>query len=183
MFDRHRPLIIVLRTCIAATCLFRSANAQEKPAEKPLRLIFIAPVIHEDFFLPVQKGMRDAAKVMGVSATFTGTEGIDTKAQAAMIARAVKDGYDGIAVDIIDTADFDKPIAEAIAAGVPVVAFNTDDTTQNARLSTVSQNLYRARSAPAIVVAPSRKQRHLPVVTWGTYKRSPAASSRNSPSQ
>lgn len=113
-------------------------------AEKPLRLLFISPVIHEEFFLPVKKGMRDAAKRMGVEATFTGTEGVDTKAQAAMVTRAVKDGYDGIAVDIIHATDFDQPIEDAIAAGVPVVAFNTDDVTPNARLSTVSQDLYEA---------------------------------------
>jgi simple sugar transport system substrate-binding protein len=112
--------------------------------EKKLRLIFIAPVIHEEFFLPVKQGMRDAAAQMGVAATFTGTEGVDTKAQAAMITRAVEDGYDGIAVNIIHPSDFDKPIANAIAAGVPVVAFNTDDTTPNPRLSSVSQNLYEA---------------------------------------
>jgi simple sugar transport system substrate-binding protein len=107
-------------------------------------LIFIAPVIHEDFFKPVQKGMRDAAALMGVEATFTGTEGVDTKAQAAMVTQAVKDGYDAIAVNIIHTTDFDQPVADAIAAGVPVVAFNTDDFTPNARLSTVSQDLYQA---------------------------------------
>jgi len=120
------------------------AEAVSAVAEKPLRLIFISPVIHEEFFLPVKKGMRDAATRMGVEVTFTGTEGVDTKAQAAMITQAVKDGYDGIAVDIIHATDFDKPVADAIAAGVPVVAFNTDDVTPNARLSTVSQNLHEA---------------------------------------
>ena len=119
-------------------------TANAVAGERPLRLIFIAPVIHEEFFMPVKKGMRDAAKMMGVEATFTGTEGVDTKAQAAMITQAVKDGYDGIAIDIIHATDFDKPVAEAIAAGVPVVAFNTDDVTPNARLSTVSQQLYEA---------------------------------------
>ncbi len=118
--------------------------ATSSSSEKPLRLIFISPVIHEEFFLPVQKGMRDAAKQMGVEATFTGTEGVDTKAQAAMITQAVEDGYDGIAVDIIHPTDFDKPVEDAIAAGVPVVAFNTDDVTPNPRLSTVSQKLYDA---------------------------------------
>lgn len=62
----------------------------------------------------------------------------------ALVTQAVKDGYDGIAVDIIHATDFDKPIKDAIAAGVPVVAFNTDAVTPNPRLSTVSQNLYQA---------------------------------------
>jgi len=111
---------------------------------KQLRLIFIAPVIHEEFFVPVRKGMEDAARLMDVEATFTGTEGVDTKAQAAMVTQAVKDGYDGIAVDIIHEQDFDKVVADALKAGIPVVAFNTDDTTPNPRLSTVSQDLYQA---------------------------------------
>jgi len=114
------------------------------PSER-LRFIFIAPVIHEEFFLPVRKGMKDAAEMMGVEATFMGTEGVDVEAQAAMVTKAVKDGYDGIAVDIIDPVAFDKVVKSAMDKGVPVVAFNTDDSdTPNARLSTVSQDLYQA---------------------------------------
>ena len=138
-----RSLVCVL--VVAAACLTLTPGCGEGgTSSKPLRLIFIAPVIHEEFFIPVRKGMADAARLMGVEATFTGTEGVDTKAQAAMIAQAVKDGYDGIAVDIIHATDFDQPVADAIKAGVPVVAFNTDDVTPNARLSTVSQDLFQA---------------------------------------
>ena len=120
-------------------------SAPTAGAEKPLRFIFIAPVIHEEFFLPVRKGMADAAKMMGVEAVFTGTEGVDAKAQATMVTKAVEDGYDGIAVDIIDPVAFDEAVKSALDKGMPVVAFNTDDSNSpNARLSTVSQNLYQA---------------------------------------
>lgn len=133
---------------LASACLtsapLSAQDGSDTTSSKPLRLIFIAPVINEEFFVPVRKGMADAAKLMGVEATFTGTEGVDTKAQAAMVAQAVKDGYDGIAVDIIHEQDFDKVVADALKAGIPVVAFNTDDTSPNSRLSTVSQNLYEA---------------------------------------
>ncbi|MBE3095662.1 MAG: substrate-binding domain-containing protein [Planctomycetes bacterium] len=118
-----------------------SAPADSK---KPLRLIFITTLVHEEFFQPVKKGMEDAARLVGVQATFTGTEGVDAKAQAAMVTKAVADGYDGIAVDLIDPAAFDDAVKAAIDKGVPVVAFNTDDTTPNARLSSVNQNLYEA---------------------------------------
>jgi simple sugar transport system substrate-binding protein len=132
-------------TVFASVLFFAGgASLRAEPPGKPLRFLFIAPVIHEEFFLPVKQGMNDAAALMGVEATFAGTEGVDTKAQAAMIAEAVKKGYDGIAVDIIHATDFDKPVADAIAAGVPVVAFNTDDVTPNPRFSTVSQRLYEA---------------------------------------
>jgi len=113
-------------------------------AERPLRFIFISTLVHEDFFNPVKKGMADAARLMGVEAAFTGTEGVDVKAQAAMVAKAVADGYDGIAVNLIDPTAFDEVVRAAVEKGVPVVAFNTDDTTPNARLSSVNQNLCEA---------------------------------------
>jgi len=139
---------VVLGLVLASGCntspSVSAAGNSGDPSGKPLRLIFIGPVIHEEFFIPVRKGMADAARLMGVEATFTGTEGVDTKAQADMVTQAVKDGYDGIAVDIIHETDFDEVVAAALKAGTPVVAFNTDDTTPNPRLSTVSQNLYQA---------------------------------------
>ncbi len=79
-----------------------------KAPEKHLRFIFITTCVEEDFFKPVKKGMRDAAKMMDVDCTFTGTKGVDLPAQAAMVRQAVKDGYDGIAVDIIDPVAFDE---------------------------------------------------------------------------
>ena len=113
--------------------------------EDRLRFVFIAPVKDEAFFDPVKKGMRDAADMLGVECTFTGTEGVDVKAQAEMVRRAVVDGFDGIALDIIDPVAFDGVVAEAIDRGVPVVAFNVDDDkTPNARLSAVCQNMYEA---------------------------------------
>jgi len=120
------------------------AGAAPDAAARPLRFIFITTLVHEEFFNPVRKGMQDAARLMGVRAEFTGTEGVDAKAQAAMITQAVADGYDGIAVDLIDPEAFDAAIQAAVEQGVPVVAFNTDDTTASARLSSVNQNLYEA---------------------------------------
>jgi simple sugar transport system substrate-binding protein len=140
-------ILIVMCLVLVSGCLTTapsSVQGADSTTSKPLRLIFIAPVIHEEFFLSVRKGIEDAAELMDVEATFTGTEGVDTKAQAAMVTQAVKEGYDGIAVDIIHEEDFDKVIADALKAGIPVVAFNTDDITSNSRLSTVSQNLYEA---------------------------------------
>ena len=137
-------LALGLTGCGEAAHRTDAGQAPTSAAAKPLRFIFITTLVHEEFFQPVKKGMEDAARLVGVQATFTGTEGVDAKAQAAMVAKAVADGYDGIAVDIIDAAAFDDAVKAAIDKGVPVVAFNTDDTTPNARLSSVNQNLYEA---------------------------------------
>lgn len=113
--------------------------------EEPLKLIFIAPCRDEAFFEPVKKGMNDAAAMLGVECSFTGTVEVDVKAQAEMVRRAVADGCDGIAPNIIDPAAFDEVVRQAVAQGVPVVAFNVDDhATENARLAAVCQDFYQA---------------------------------------
>ena len=86
---------------------------------------------------------------------FEGTEGIDVAAQAQMVRQAVEDGYDGIAVNIIDPEAFDHVIRETIDKGIPVVGFNVDDhATPNARLSSVNQRLYEAGESLAEHVLP-----------------------------
>jgi simple sugar transport system substrate-binding protein len=100
--------------------------------------------------------MRDAAEMLGVSCDFRGTKDVDVAAQAAMLRRAVDEGYDGIACNIIDPAAFDAVIQEAIEQDVPVVGFNVDDdATPNPRLSSVNQKLYEAGRRLAEHVAPS----------------------------
>ncbi len=86
---------------------------------------------------------------MNVACRFTGTEGVDLKAQAEMVRKAVADGCDGIALNIIDAQAFNEVVAEAMQKGVPVVAFNVDAAPAagprvNARLAGVCQNFHRA---------------------------------------
>jgi len=122
--------------------------------EMPLRFAFITCCKDAPFFEPVKKGMHDAAKKMGVTCDWFGTEGVDVPAQAALVRRAVADGYDGIALSIIDPKAFDAVVEEAMKRGVPVVAFNVDDNaTPNARLSGISQRFVEAGNALAGRVA------------------------------
>ena len=122
-----------------------STQKQKSTLQKELKLAFITCAKDAKFFVPVKKGMNDAAAMLGVHCDFMGTEGVDIPAQAKMVSQAVEDGYDGIALNIIDPEAFDDVVEKAINAGVPVVAFNVDDQgTPNARLSSVNQRLYDA---------------------------------------
>lgn len=123
-----------------------AAPVHSQPPEKaPLRLAFITCCKDAVFFDPVKKGMRDAAEKMGVECTWMGVEGVDMPAQAELVSQAVAEGYDGIALNLVDTQAFDRVVRQAMERGVPVVGFNTDDEgTPNARLSGVSQRLYAA---------------------------------------
>jgi simple sugar transport system substrate-binding protein len=129
-------------TALFAAALCASADAAG-PGPKPLRFVFITCCRDEAFFDPVKQGMADAAKQMNVRCQFIGTEGVDVKAQAEMVRKAVADGYDGIALNIIDATAFDVVVAEAMRKGVPVVAFNVDDP-DCARLAAVCQDFTKA---------------------------------------
>jgi len=113
--------------------------------EKRLRFVFITCSVGESFFRAVKLGMTNAAKMLDVDCDFIGTEDVDLEAQAGMVARAVEDGYDGIALNVIDAKAFDRVTADAIGKGVPVVGFNTDGTYgKGPHLSSINQNLYEA---------------------------------------
>jgi simple sugar transport system substrate-binding protein len=147
-------IIVVFSTLLitwGAEPLTKPSPADE---EKPQRFAFITCCENSPFFEPVKKGMNDAAKMMKVRCDWLGTEGVDLPAQAALVRRAVDEGYNGIALSIIDPKAFDGVVEEAMKHGVPVVAFNVDDnSTPNSRLSSVCQQFTPAGKALAARVA------------------------------
>ena len=159
----RQPIRLIFCTGLAlmlALVVLAQTGQTDQPAKpakdaKPLRLAFITCCKDAVFFEPVKKGMRDAAKAMNVECDWLGTEGVDLKAQAALVRKAVADGYDGIALSLIDPEAFDDVVAEAVQKGVPVVGFNVDDhATPNARLSSVNQRLYESGKSLGKYVAP-----------------------------
>lgn len=141
---RSTPLTARILLAVLSLILVTGQLHAEQPAAR-LRFIFLTPFAEYDFFKVVKQGMKDAAIAVNVDVTFTGTKGGDMKALASMIRKATYDGYDGIAVNITDPVALDDAIADAIAKGVPVVAFNVDDNrTPNARLAAVCQDFVSA---------------------------------------
>ena len=135
-----------LLLCMTATAWLLSGCATNRPDEaQDLHFVFITTCAEAEFFLPVRKGAHDAAEMMGVACDFIGTPGVDIPAQVEMVRQALDDGYDGIALNVIDPEAFDAVVREAAGRNVPVVAFNVDDhATDNARLAAVCQMLYAA---------------------------------------
>jgi simple sugar transport system substrate-binding protein len=135
-------LSILFLVAFAAIYLVAGPNEARAADAQRLKLVFITCCVDEPFFVPVKKGMKDAAKMMDVDCEFIGTKGVDPAEQAKMVSKAVADGYNGIALNLIDPVAFDAVVANAIAKGVPVVGFNVDDNSSpNARLASVNQHL------------------------------------------
>lgn len=154
------------KSCFVAACLMANAIAAHSEMltsdvnvkEKELKFIFVTTCKNEAFFNPVKRGIADAARKMNVKCEWVGTEDVDLKAQAKMAEDAINSkDYDGIAIDMIDSKAFDEVAGLAAKKGIPLVSFNTDDTTPNARLSTVAQNLYQAGVTAGKTAAPAIK--------------------------
>ena len=134
------PTILATSILLSDSCVTHAAESQRR-----LKLVFITCCVDQAFFGPVKKGMHDAAKMMDVDCDFIGTKGVDPVEQAKMVRQAVADGYNGIALNLIDAEAFDSVVADAISKGVPVVGFNVDDnSTPNARLASVNQRVHAA---------------------------------------
>lgn len=137
-----------MRIVAAVLLALLSVSATADQPTKPLRIILLTPFVDYGFFGPVKKGAQDAATAMNVQVTFSGTKDGNVKDLAAQVSQAAADGYDGIALNIIDPVAFDDAVAAAIQKKVPVIAFNVDDSrTPNARLAAVGQNMLAAGQA------------------------------------
>jgi simple sugar transport system substrate-binding protein len=100
----------------------------------------------DPFWAVVQQGMRDAADVLGCKADID-LAGGDLANQQKKFEEAVAANPDGIALVINDDTAWDKPVEDALAAGIPVIGMNNDDTegpAGNKRLCYIGQNERRA---------------------------------------
>lgn len=107
------------------------------------RLVTIAS--DEELFHVVERGMRDAADALNVDADLVGTPGFDIDDLIGLVRSAIDNGIDGIGLNVFHPTALAGVIAEAGAAGVPVVAFNIDAAkTGSGNLSYIMQDFLAA---------------------------------------
>lgn len=107
------------------------------------KFVFINHVTTNPFFVPTQYGIQDACKLLGCSYQWTGSESSNVNQMVNAMNSAITSGANGIAVALIDESAFNAPTEAALKAGIPVIAYNADSTT-NKRLSYVGQDLFLA---------------------------------------
>lgn len=107
------------------------------------KYLYITGFINEGVFREVERGIEAAAALLGVSAKLIGTSADNYDLLNGMIYDAVRQGYDGLAVNFIHPTKLNDAVKTAMKAGIPVVAFNIDSRSSK-RLSAVCQNFYEA---------------------------------------
>ncbi|WP_438822077.1 sugar ABC transporter substrate-binding protein [Actinocrinis puniceicyclus] len=108
------------------------------------RFVFVNHVTTNSFFVPTRYGMQDAAALLGVAdPQWTGSQGGVVSEMVSSFETAISGGADGIAVALTDSSAFVEPIKAALAAGIPVIAYNAT-APNNYALAYVGQDLYQS---------------------------------------
>ncbi len=103
------------------------ANTPAQDPDRPLRIVSVqhARCDWDSFWCTVLDGQNDAAAALGIEHTVVGPDAFDLNQVAALIDDAVAGRPDAIAVAVADPEILRAPIQAAVAAGIPVVAYNS----------------------------------------------------------
>lgn len=122
----------------------QAAEAGPFPAHPRWKFVFVNHVTTNAFFVPCQYGIQDACALLGCDYQWTSSETSDVAQMVNAMNAAIAGKADAIAVAIVDPKGFDRPIDRALAAGIPVFAYNADAPrgSDNHRLAYIGQDLY-----------------------------------------
>jgi simple sugar transport system substrate-binding protein len=118
-----------------------SAAAGIFGSSKSYKFTFVNHVTTNPFFTPTQNGAADACKLLGCSYQWTGSANSNVGEMVNAFNSAVSAGVDGIAIALVSLTAFNSPVNKALAAKVPVVAYNAD-AAGNPRLAYIGQDLF-----------------------------------------
>ncbi len=123
-----------------------AAEAAPFPTHPRYKFVFVNHVTTNPFFLPTQYGIQDACALLGCDHQWTGSANADVGEMVNAVNAAIASKASAIATCIVDPHAFDKPIANALAAGIPVFSYNADAPVGggNQRLAYIGQDLYKS---------------------------------------
>src|SRR5215470_15548735 len=126
---------------IAAVGRAQAAEAGPFPEHPRWKFVFVNHVTSNPFFVACQYGIQDACALLGVDYQWTGSETSDVAQMVNAFNAAIAGKADAIAVCLVDPKGFDRPVENALAAGIPVFSYNADSHTSK-RLAYIGQDLF-----------------------------------------
>jgi simple sugar transport system substrate-binding protein len=119
-----------------------SGNRGNFPERQDWRFVFVNHVTTNSFFVPTKTGLADAAALLGIpEPQWTGSTNGNISEMANAMETAINSNAHGIAIALTDNAAFVEPTRNALAKGIPVIAYNAN-AANNYPLAYVGQDLY-----------------------------------------
>jgi simple sugar transport system substrate-binding protein len=117
------------------------------PSTPKWKFTFVNHVTDNSFFTPTKYGFADCAALLGLpTPAWTGALSSQPTVSTMLTAlnAAISAGVPGIATTVVDATSFGAPIANALAAGIPVVTYNANGSVASPTngLAYVGQDLY-----------------------------------------
>jgi simple sugar transport system substrate-binding protein len=127
------------------------ASSKDPWPERPAyRFAMVCHQTADPFFVPLRTGANDACALLGATYTWDGSATGMTAEMVAAFDDAIDNQVDGIACCVVDPKAFNAVTDQALAAGIPVVAFNAEAATSgNHAMSYIGQDFYAAGAALA----------------------------------
>lgn len=99
-----------------------------KAAAPPAKhIVLIAQELDNPFWREMKQGADQAAERLGMKIDYTGPIRIDPSEQSRLLEKAIAAKPDGILVQGLGSADYDRLIAKAIDQGIPVLTVDADE--------------------------------------------------------
>ena len=137
-----------LTAILTATLLICAGTAFGEPitklkANSDIRIAILAHFSHVPAWVPVQKGIDDAAKSLGITVEVSGPSDFSVAKQVNMFQGKIAAGVDAIATTMPDSQAFNNVTQEALKRGIPVMSVNAD-APDSGRLAYVGQSNFMA---------------------------------------
>lgn len=134
----------LLSACASSHNTASSSGAGSFPVTPKWKFVFVNHVTTNSFFIPTRTGLADAAALLGLpTPQWTGSETGDVSEMKSAFETAISSGAAGIAIPLTDNSAFIGPTQQALAAGIPVIAYNAN-APGNFALTYVGQDLYQS---------------------------------------
>ena len=133
----------LLSACASAT-RSGSGGVGNFPSTPAWKFVFVNHVTTNSFFIPTRTALADAAKLLNLpTPQWTGSENGTVSEMVSAFENAINSGAAGIAIPLTDNNAFVEPTKQALAKGIPVVAYNAT-APGNYPLAYIGQDLYKS---------------------------------------
>lgn len=138
---------VVAASAILAACssgASASGGVGNFPTTPKWNFVFVNHVTTNSFFVPTRSGLSDAAAMLGLpTPQWTGSETGSVSEMVSAMDAAISGNAAGIAIPLTDSTAFIAPTKQALAKGIPVIAYNAT-APGNYPLNYVGQDLYQS---------------------------------------